>query len=179
MTASYTINAQAVSWAAGKNMLALVNHTGSGVVVDVYRIWATSLQTGAVGGGTALLELWQCDSVASYTGGSAQTFVKHDTSSAAVPSQVIANAGTSTALTKNTRVRRYTRYTEEFAVSDTAMEALGFHFRLNALWDAGYGDTNIQPFRLREGQGLVLFTPASGGGTYVGSTDITMEMTIA
>jgi hypothetical protein len=179
MTASYTINAQGVTWAAGKNMLALVNHTGSGVVVDVYRIWATSLQTTGVTGGTCLLELWQCNSVASYTGGTAQTFILHDTASAAVPSQVIANAGTTTSLTRNSLVRRFTRYTEEFAVSDTAMEALGFHFPLNCLWDTGYGDSNIQPFRLRVGEGLVLFTPSSGGGTYTGSTDITIEMTIA
>lgn len=179
MAATYTTHTQSVSWAAGKNMYALVNHTSSGQTVDIYRIWMTTMQTGAVTGGTALIELWQCDSVSSFTGGAAQTFVKHDTSSATPHVNVKANAGTTTALTKNTMIKRFTRYTEEFAVSDAAMEALNANFfPINYLWDSGYGDSNIQPLRLREGQGIVLFTPATGGGTYAGSADITVEMTI-
>lgn len=178
MAASYTINTQGITWATNKNMLAIVNHTGSGVLVDVYRIWLTSLQTSAVAGGPCFLELWQCDSVASFTGGTAQTFVKHDTNSAAVPAQVLANSGTSTSLTKNTMITRMTQFTEEFAVSDTAMEALGFFYPIQCYWNSGYGDANIQPLRLREGQGVVLYTPSSGGGTYVGSVDITVEMAI-
>lgn len=179
MAATYTTLTQSIAWAAGKNMYALVNHTSSGKTVDVYRIWMTTMQTGTVSGGTALIELWQCTSIASFTAGAAQTFVKHDTSSAAVPAQIIANAGTTTSLTKNTKIANFTRYTEEFAVSDAAMEALNSNFfPINYIWDAGYGDSNIQPLRLREGEGIVLFTPASGGGTYVGSADIIVEMTI-
>lgn len=179
MAATYTTHTQGIAWAAGKNMYALVNHTGSGQIVDVYRIWMTTMQTGAVTGGTALIGLWQCTSVSSFTAGAAQTFVKHDTSSGAVNANVKANAGTTTSLTKNTKIKNFTRYTEEFAVSDAAMEALNANFfPINYLWDTGYGDSNIQPLRLREGEGIVLFTPASGGGTYVGSADITVEMTI-
>lgn len=178
MAATYTINTQAITWAAGKNMLALVNHTGSSRTVDVYRIWMVSPQVATVTGGTCLIELWQCNSVASYTSGAAQTFVKHDTSSAAVPATVLANAGTTTSLTKNTLIKRYLRYTEEFAVSTATSQALQSQFYpLNCIWDSGYADTTIQPLRLREGQGIVLFTPASGGGTYVGSTDIVVELT--
>lgn len=178
MAASYSINTQGITWAANKNMLAIVNHTGSGVLVDVYRFWLTSLQTTAVSGGPCFLELWQCTSVASFTGGTAQTFVKHDTNSAAVPATVLANSATSTSLTKNSLIRRLTFLTEEFGTSDTAMEALGFFYPIQCYWDSGYGDSNIQPLRLREGEGIVLYTPSTGGGTYVGSVDITVEMAI-
>lgn len=178
MAASYTINTQAITWAAGKNMLAISNHTGSGVVVDIYRIWLIHPQTAAVTGGTCLLELWQCNSVASFTAGAAQTFVKHDTSSAAVNANVLANAGTTTTLTRNTLIKRYLRVTEEFAVSTATIQAVHANFfPLNCLWDSGYGDTTIQPLRLRAGEGVVLFTPATGGGTYAGSTDICVELT--
>lgn len=179
MAATYTTLTQGATWAAGKNMYALVNHTSSGQTVDVYRIWMPSLQTATVTGGTCLVELWQCTSVSSFTGGTAQTFVAHDTNSASPNANVKSNSGTTTSLTKNTRIARYIRYTEEFAVSDTAMEALNTYFYpINFLWDVGYGDSNIQPIRLREGEGIVLYTPATGGGTYTGSTDIIVEMTI-
>lgn len=177
--ATYTTHTQGVSWAANKNMYALVNHTGSGQIVDVYRIWMPTIQTSTVTGGTCLVELWQCTSVASFTAGTAQTFVKHDTNSGAVNANVIANSGTSTVLTKNTKIANYTRYTEEFAVSDAAMEAFSTYFYpVTFIWDIGYGDSNIQPIRLREGEGIVLYTPSTGGGTYVGSVDITVEMNI-
>jgi hypothetical protein len=117
-----------------------------------------------------------------YTGGTAVTFVLHDTTSAAVPAQVIANAGTTTALTKNTLIRRWTRITEELAVSASNIQAVQSSFPpLNLLWDSGYGDgSTVKPIKLRPGEGLVLFTPSSGGGTYpaTATTDIVVEMTI-
>lgn len=177
--ATYTTLTQGAAWAANKNMYALVNHTGSGQIVDVYRIWMPTLQTATVTGGTCLVELWQCSSVASFTAGTAQTFVAHDTGSAAPNANIKANSATTTVLTKNTKIGNYTRYTEEFAVSDAAMEAFNTYFYpANFIWDVGYGDSNIQPIRLREGEGIVLYTPTTGGGTYVGSTDIIVEMNI-
>lgn len=179
MAATYTTHSQAITWAAGKNMYAIVNHTGSGQTVDIYRIWMNSMNTSTTTGGIALVELWACTSVSSFTSGAAQTFVKHDTSSGAVDALIKANAGTTTSLTKNTMIKRFIRYTEEFAVSDNSLEGLNANFfPITYLWDSGYGDSNIQPLRLREGEGIVLFTPAAGGGTYAGSTDITVEMTI-
>lgn len=179
MAATYTILVQTIAWAAGKNMLAVVNHTGSGKIMDVYRIWMIGRETSAVAGNSCLTELWQCTSVASFTAGAAQTFVKHDTSSAAVPATVLANAGTTTVLTKNSLIKRYLRYNEEILVSTLYPQTLMSNFYpINILQDSGYGDSNIQPLRFREGEGFVLFTPASGGGTYVGSTDIIVELAL-
>jgi hypothetical protein len=179
MAATYTTLVQTIAWAAGKNMLAQVNHTGSGKIMDVYRIWMIGRETTAVAGSSCLIELWQCSSVASYTGGAAQTFVKHDTLSAAAPATVIANAGTTTVLTKNSLIKRYLRYSEEILLTNLYPQTLMSNYLpLNVLQDSGYGDTNIQPLRFREGEGFVLFTPASGGGTYVGSTDIIVEFAL-
>lgn len=180
MAATYTLLAQNVTMATNKNMLAWVNHTGSGVVVDTYRIWMFNINTSANNGNPGMIELWACSSVSSFTGGTGVTFVKQDTNSATVPVQVIANTATSTTLTKNTRIKRFYRWGEEVIVSGAiAVGQIQAAFPpLNLLQDSGYADTTIQPLRLRPGEGFVLYTPSSGGGTYIGQTDIIVECTV-
>jgi hypothetical protein len=180
MAATYTLLAQNVTMVAGKNMLAWQNHTGSSVVIDTYRIWFFNINTAANNGNPGIIELWTYTSVASFTGGTAVTFIKQDTNSATVPSQVIANTATSTVLTRNSRIKRFYRWGEEVIVSGAiAVGQIQTAFPpLNLMQDSGYAETNIQPLRLRPGEGLVLFTPSSGGGTYVGQTDIVVECTV-
>lgn len=180
MANTFSINTQGVTWAADKNMLALQNHTGSGVVLSVFRIWLFNPQTSALTASTCKIQLWSYTSVSSFTGGSAQTFVKHDTNYSNLPSQVSANSGTTTVLTKNVLLRQIIRHAEEAAVGTGGKGELETGFPpLNMIWDSGYSDSVLQPLTLREGQGLVLYTPSSGGGTYQGSTDICVEFTSA
>ena len=53
------------------------------------------------------VQLDKCASVASFTAGTSLTFFKHDTTSAAVPAQILANTGTTTVLTRTGTFRNF------------------------------------------------------------------------
>lgn len=178
MAATFSLHAQAVAWAAGKNMLAISNHTGSGVVLRIYRLYLINVSTGAVTGAMCTLDVMRFTSVSSFTGGSAISFIKLDTNSTTPPATVLANAGTTTSLTKSAEVfRRVLWSNDEVASAGTGVEDITTMIPLCKIFDTGL-NSNVEPIVLREGEGLVLFTPASGGGTYAGSVDIAAELTI-
>jgi hypothetical protein len=178
MAATYTIAANGVAWAAGKNMLAISNHTGSGKIVRVYRMWLHNVATSAVTGGMCVSQLDRCASVASFTAGTAITPSKHDSTSAAIPAQILVNTGTSTTLTRSGTYRTVLWANDELVLADATLEGFGAVIPFGLIWDSGYGNSTVQPITLREGEGLVLYTPAAGGGTYVGTVEIYAEVTI-
>lgn len=173
MAASYTCLATSVTWAASKNMIALFNASGSGKIIRLYRVWVTTNQISGVTGGVALLGVHRFTTVG--TGGTTVSFLKHDTNSAAVPAQITCVHGP-TAITSTGLFRQISFPTDEIAVSGaTWEEMMSFHV-FGKIWDAGYEDTTIEPLVCREGEGIVLQTPATG--TYVGSGTFNLEMTI-
>jgi hypothetical protein len=46
---------------------------------------------------------------------------------------------------------------------------------LNYIWDAGYGDANVQPLTLREGEGISVKCETS---TTAGYLDVAFEVTL-
>lgn len=173
MAASYSCLANGVAWAASKNMLALFNASGSGKIIRLYRIWILTQQTGAVTGGTALLGIHRFTAVG--TGGTTVAFLKHDTNSANVPAQITCVHGP-TVITSTGLFRQIAFPTDEIVVSGATWEEIASLNEMGLIWDSGYYDTTTEPLVCREGEGIVLQTPA--GGTYVGSATMNLEMTI-
>jgi hypothetical protein len=179
MANTFMLYANAVTWAAGKNMLAINNHTGSGQVVRIYRIWMNNISASTVTGGTCLTQMFRYTSVASFTAGTSIAFNKMDSTAAAPNANIFANAGTTTSLTKDAvPFRQILRSNDELALSTGHLEDLESILPLSLIWESGYGFSTVEPITLRAGEGLVLFTPSSGGGTYAGQTEINVELTV-
>lgn len=175
MAATYSIHQNAVAWASSKNMMAVYNGAGSGKIVRIYRIQLINNQTGAVTGGIGVLNIGRF--TGAYTGGTGVTINLHNTTNAAVPAQVVAaHAPTGITLAAANIFRTVVRSTDEVAVSGATLDELNLIPAWNYIWEAGHDNTTIEPITLREGEGLVLQSTATG--TYVGTTDINIEMTI-
>lgn len=176
MVATYTLNAQAVTIASAKNMLAIYNAAGSGKIVKVTRIVLQNNQTAAVAGAMSLLQIGGFSGAP--TGGTSVTFIKHDTSSAAPPAQVTAVYGP-TVITINRLFRQICWGDDEVSTtvdSTVMLDELCIFPALTTVWDAGYGNTDVQPITLREGEGCVVQFTATG--TFVGNMDLSAELTI-
>jgi hypothetical protein len=169
MAETHTVTVQGTAFASNKSLLSLFNGAGSGRVLRVYRVWALNHQTAGVTGVMTAIELRR---ITASTGGTAQTPVKHDTNSAALVAQITAAAGPTDTVTD--LFRRVLWSGDEPAVgtgTNDEMECLPAN---GLLWDAGYGDSNVEPITLREGQGLSLRQP---GANTIGVIDVMFEFT--
>lgn len=169
MAETHTVTVQGTAFASNKSLLSLFNGAGSGRVLRVYRVWALNHQTGAVTGVMTAIELRR---ITASTGGTAQTPVKHDTNSAALVAQITSATGPTDTVTD--LFRRVLWSGDEPAVgtgTNDEMECLPAN---GLLWDAGYGDSNVEPITLREGQGLSLRQP---GANTIGVIDVMFEFT--
>lgn len=171
MTATHTLTVQGTAFASNKSLLSLFNGAGSGRVLRVYRVWCLNHQTGAVTGVMTALELRR---ITASTGGTAQTAVKHDTASASLPAQVTAAAGPTDTATD--LFRRVLWSGDEPTVGTGTNDELECLPENGKIWDAGYGDTNVEPITLREGQGISVRQP---GANTIGVIDVMFEFTDA
>jgi hypothetical protein len=169
MAATFTAYATGVTFASNKSLLTLFNGVGSGRILRVYRVTPLNYQTAAITGVLTGLELRR---VTASSGGSAVTPIKHDTASANLPAQVLCTSGPTDTVTD--MFRRALWSADEPSVSAATSDELECLPELAKLWDAGYGDTNIEPITLREGQGLSLRQPGSNA---IGVLDISFEFT--
>lgn len=181
MAATYTLTALAVTRSASKNMLGINNATGSGKVIRVFRIWMTNPHTAAVSGGMGYYTLGRISS-AQYTSGTAINFLPHAsvlTAGAATPFTGIGAAhGVTQASSFSHEFKRILASSDEIALSGTTVDevAYGMLFPWSVVWDSGYGESDVEPIVIRENQ--VLLLRAGSVGTYVGSADIHVELTI-
>lgn len=172
MAATYTVAYLNVAYASAKNMFAIYNGSGSGKIVKIRRIWMISSSSTATGT-FGIMSLGRFSNA--YTGGTGGTFLKHDSNSASVPAQIV-TAQNPTAVTINGLIRVIGRSGEEIVVSDNKLSAFGALVPLNCIYDAGYGDANVQPITLRETEGIVL--QAGTGVQPTGSTSMYIELTL-
>lgn len=179
MANTFMLYANAVTWAANKNMLAINNHTGSGQIVRIYRIWMNNISASTVTGGVCLVQMFRYTSVASFTGGTSISFNKMNSTNSSPNINIFANSGTTTVLTKDSiPFRQILRSNDELALSTGHYEDIQSIIAFSNIWDSGYINSNVEPITLRAGEGLVLYTPSSGGGTYAGQTEINVELTV-
>jgi hypothetical protein len=168
MAATYTLNAAAVTWAATKNIWAITNGTGSGMTVKVYRLWVANSQTGTVSGNYANVTLGRFTG-STLASGTALSFLKHDSTSAAVPAQIIAMSGATTTLTITGTFRTLIIPNDEVAINAAVTaDELWTYVPLIQVWDAGYGFSTVEPITLAENE----------GATYVGGCDVWAEVVV-
>jgi hypothetical protein len=70
-------------------------------------------------------------------------------------------------------LRRYVWSSDEPAVSGATVDELECLVPLNVLWDAGYGDGNVQPLTLRQNEMLCIYNTTGAAGI----ADIWIEFT--
>jgi hypothetical protein len=150
--ATYRAVYQNIAFGNLKNMAHILNAAGSGMIVKVWRIWCLNNNLTAVTGVMLNLDLKRITDITSPT---AVTPVFHDTTNGAIPAQVTAGyAGT--IVGEGDLLRRISWSSDEPAVSAAGNDEWECLVPLNCIWDAGYGDVNVQPIILREGEGLTL-----------------------
>lgn len=165
---TWTVWAQGIAFAAGKNMIAVLN-AGSRVL-KIRRIGFINNQTGAVTGVVCLGEIRRYTG-AGLTGHTVVTPVSHDTQNSALSSVTIGTIGTPTGT--SVVIRRYLWSSDEPAVSSATSDEWECLIPLNIIWDAGYADANVQPLTLRGNEMLCVYNVTGAAGL----VDIWIEFT--
>lgn len=186
MVSTYRASVTNVTWAASKNMFVLQNHTASGKIVQLSRMWMHNFVFGgAAVGGVGLVQLWKyTPTIGSWTGGTIIPFKYNDTSNGAPPVSITMRYGmldTLSAWPGAEMIRQIARCTGPYlSTANTAVRwnEISQQPVLNVIWDAGYGDTNVQKLTLRAGEGVVLYSAAVGTYTSPMATDISAEILI-
>ena len=100
------------------------------------------------------------------------TPVKHDTDSSALNANT--TCGTNQTTTGSDIFRRFLFVNEEPIVGGTTQANWLTLVPFAEIWNAGYGDTNVEPVTCRATQGLQLF---HSGSSAVGTADLEIEFT--
>ena len=163
----------AVTYAANKDMLSVFNGAASTKVLRIYRMYAFNNQTGAVTGVLNFIQIWRQNTAPS--GGTAVTPVAHSPSNTAL--NAATTAGHNQTVTNEVMLRQMLNSPDEPAVSTLDMDSLWTLVPYAEIWNAGYGDTNIQPLTcpsgLAYGYGIKSVTQT------VGLNDFEIEFTNA
>jgi len=171
MAATWRATSGGVAFASAKDMLNVFNGGASTRVIRAYRGYQFNNGTAAVAG---VLTTIQVRRITSASAGTTVTPVAHDTASSAL--NVNTTAGTNQTTTGTDIFRRLVWSNDEPTVSAATMDEWELLVPFAEIWNAGYGDTNIEPIVCRAGFGFEIF---HSGATAVGSNDFEIEFTDA
>jgi len=171
MAATWRSVSLGVAFASGKSMLDVFNATGSTRIIRVYRAYQFNNGTGAV---TGVLTAMRINRITAASAGSAVTPIKHDTNSSALNANTTSGTGRTTTASDN--FRQYIWSNDEPSVSGATMDEWELLVPFAEVWNAGYGDTNIEPVVCRAVQG---FEIKQQGTSAVGTNDFEIEFTDA
>jgi hypothetical protein len=171
MAQTFTAYFSGITFAATKNMGAILN-TSATEVLKIYRIGLVNAQTAAVTGVITELNVRIIQTSATLTSSTTITPVSHDTNNTAPASATYGSAGTIGGTPAT--IRRTIWSNDEPAVSALTSDEMECFIPFNIIWDAGYGDSNVQPLTLRQNQMAYVFNVTS---TSVGTLDVWMEFT--
>lgn len=160
MAQTWTAYYQAVAFAAAKNMAAILN-THATEVLKIRRIGLLNAQTAAVTGVLCQLEVRKYTG-AGLSGHTAITPTSHDSTNTAPASAVYGHAGTPTGTPVT--VRRVFWSSDEAAISAATSDELETYVPLNVIFDAGYGDANVQPLTLRQNEMVLIYNTTGAAG---------------
>lgn len=148
MAETWIANAQAVTYAAAKDMFDIFNTSSSAKTIQLYRAHLFNNQTSAVTGVLNTLNLFLC--TAAPTSGTTVTPVKMDTANAALDANTTIGYGRT--LTTGALLRQLVHSGDEPGVGTLDWDSLQCTVPFSMLWDVGYGDANIQPFTMNAGE---------------------------
>jgi hypothetical protein len=169
MAATWRATGGAIAYAATKDMLDVFNATGTARVIRAYRCYWFNNGTGAV---TGVITTGQVRRITAASSGTAVTPVKHDTNSSALDANT--TAGTNRTVTGTDIFRRFLFVNEEPVVAGTTQANWLTLVPFAEIWNAGYGDTNVEPITCRAAEGVQLF---HSGSSTVGTADLEIEFT--
>lgn len=169
MAATFRATSGAVAYASSKDMLNVFNGTSSARIIRVYRAYWFNNGTAAV---TGVLTTAQCRRITAASAGTAVTSVKHDTNSSNLDANTTAGTGQTT--TGTDIFRRFLFVNEEPIVAGTTQANWLTLVPFAEVWNAGYGDANVEPVVCRATQGFQLF---HSGTSAVGTADLEIEFT--
>lgn len=174
MANTWRATSQGVAYASNKAMLDVFNASSSARYIRVYRAYMFNNGTSAITG--VLLNITVRRSSTSASAGTTVTPVAHSSGYSAL--DVNTTAGTGRTTTDGSLLRQLLYQNDEPAVTTLDMDALLTLVPFAEIWNAGYGDTNVEPVLCRSGQneGFVIRSP---GATAVGSADLEIEFTDA
>lgn len=162
MAQTFTAYYSGVAFAASKNMAAVLNGHAT-EVLKIRRVGLLNAQTAAVTGVLCQLEM------RGYFAGSpglttptAVTPTSHDTNNTAPTTATYGHAGTIAGTA--TTFRRVFWSSDEAAISTATIDELETFVPLNTIFDAGYGDSNVQPMTLRQNQMALVFNTTGAAG---------------
>lgn len=169
MAATWRSTSQSVAYASAKSMLDVYNAVGSVKIIRCYRMYHFNNGLGAV---TGVLTNMKIRRITTASAGSAVTPVAHDTNSAALDANT--TSGTGRTVTGTDLFRQYIYSNDEPAVSAASMDEWELLVPFAEVWNAGYGDSNIEPIVCRAIQGADI---QQAGSSAVGTADLEIEFT--
>lgn len=169
MADTWRATSQAVAFASGKSMLDVFNATGTAKVIKIRRAFHFNSGTGAV---TAALTTMRLYRTTAASAGSAVTPVKHDTSNAALDSNT--TCGTGRTITDSDLFRQYVWLIEEPTTTGVTQANWETLIPYGEIWNAGYGDSTVQPVTCRSAEG---FHIKQQGSSAISTNDFEIEFT--
>jgi hypothetical protein len=148
MAQTWTAYHSGIIFAAGKVMGGLYNNHAT-EILRIRRVGLLNGQTAAVTGQICSLEMRSCI-VTTWTGSTAVTPSTHDTTNTVPTTYTSANSGTLTPSGTPLTFRRTAWSSDEAKLTTLTNNELECFVPLNILFDAGYGDANVQPLTLRQ-----------------------------
>ncbi len=162
MAETFTAYYSGIAFAATKNMAAILNGHAS-EILKIRRVGLLNAQTAAVTGVQCAIEF------RAFQGGSPGltppttiTPTPHDSTNTAPTTATYGHAGTiaGTPLT----LRRIFWSSDEAAITGNTQDEFETFVPLNIIWDAGYGDANVQPLTLRQDQMAMVYNVSGAAG---------------
>lgn len=171
MAATWRATSQAVAFASAKSMIDVYNATGSARVIRVYRMYQFNNGVSAV---TGVLTTMRVNRTTAASAGTTVTAVKHDTNSSALAAQT--TCGTGRTITRTDVFRQYLWSNDEPVVSGATLDEWEMLVPFAEVWNAGYGDSNVEPLVCRAINGVEI---QQSGTSAVGTNDFEIEFTDA
>jgi hypothetical protein len=162
MAETFTAYYPAVAFTVAKNMAAILN-SDAAEILKIRRIGIINCQTAAVAG-----VLCQLDVRAFFAGGvglaapTAVVPVMHDSTNTLPATATYGYAGVLSGTPET--LRRTCWSSDEPAVSGATVDELECLIPMNILFDAGYGDANVQPLTLRQDEMVSVYNVAGAAG---------------
>jgi len=161
----------ACAYASAKSMIDIFT-TDASAVLRAYRMFHLNNGTSAVTGVLTTMRVNRLTTGAP-TGGSAITPIAHDTSNGSLEPGTTSGTGR-TPTRAATPFRQYLWSNDEPTVSGATLDEWEILIPFAQVWDAGYGDSNVQPLVCRQNQGVEI---QQSGSSAVGTADFEIEFT--
>lgn len=149
---------------AANKVMAYIQNNHASEVIKIWRCGLLNAQTAAVTGVICMLEARFC-TAATFTGAATTgcTVQLHDTNNTAPTTYAYGTATTITP-TASQPLRRVFWSSDEPKLTTAQNNELETVVPLNIIFDAGYGDTNVQPLTLRNGNCFYIVNTTGAAG---------------